>query len=133
MGNRNVMARATHGFLVQNPQTPTHPTHPTEHKTHRPRSLQVLIAIKGTLLRVEQDRIPCGEKYGEGLRVGVGGWGGMPLKVEHAVGHLSADRIKQLSGQCNRYAHRANSLFLTNDMQSTRFRVCSNVHLLGLG
>lgn len=59
--------------------------------------------------------------------MGVGGWGGMPLKVDGAVGHLSEDWIKQLSGQCNRYTHRANSLFLTKDIQYTWFkpgRVC---------
>lgn len=49
---------ATHGFLVQDPQTPTHPTHPTENKMHQYISLQVLIAIKDTLFRVEQDKIP---------------------------------------------------------------------------
>lgn len=56
----------------------------------------------------------------------------------YAVGHLSEDWIKQLSGQCNRYTHRANSLFLTKDIQYTWFRpmgvcrFCSNIHLLGL-
>ena len=55
-----------------------------------------------------------------------------------AVGHLSEGWIKQLSGQCNRYTHGANSLFLTKDIQYTWFRptgvcrFCSNIHLLGL-
>lgn len=56
----------------------------------------------------------------------------------HAVGHLSEEWIKQLSSQCNRCTHRANSLVLTKGIQYTWFGptgvcgFCSNAHLLGL-
>ena len=51
MCNRNVMAHDTRLSLSES-ATPTRPIHPTENKMHWYISLQVLIAIKDTLVRV---------------------------------------------------------------------------------
>nr|KAF6480916.1 hypothetical protein HJG59_010705 [Molossus molossus] len=79
------------------------------------------LRLRTLSLGFNKTKLLSDKKYGEVLS-GVGGRGGLPLTGDGAGGHLSEDWIKQRPGQCNRYTHRANSLFLTKDIQYAWFR-----------